>query len=114
MSDLEMTTVEAAGTAVVRLTGTCDLRSHDALTSTLLAAVRTAPVVAVDLAGVTFIDSSNLQALVAAHLAARETGRNLYVVNATGSVATMLEITGVIELLAPPPGPRESAENRDG
>ncbi|GIJ46099.1 hypothetical protein Val02_29850 [Virgisporangium aliadipatigenens] len=119
MSDLEVKTVVEADRAVVTLDGTCDLRSHDVLAAALRSALDVATVVVVDLARVHFLDSSNLRALVSAHLAARQDAKNVHVINAAGSVAAMLEITGVIALLAPPAersqvGIPRAAENPDG
>lgn len=102
MSDLEVKTAVAAGRIVVALTGDCDLRNRDILASSLVAAVEAAPVVIVDLAAVRFLDSSGLYALVSAHQAARSQARSLHVVNASGTVATILEMTGVMALLRPP------------
>ena len=95
------TTHESSG-CVVSLAGECDLRSRDELTAVLLAAVRSAPLVVVDLAAVRFFDSSGLHALVTAHHAARQRAGSLFIVNTTASVATVLEITGLMELLRRP------------
>jgi anti-anti-sigma factor len=102
MSGFEVTTSGGADRAVVALAGECDLTVRDELTSVLLAAVDKAPVVMVDLAALSFLDSSGIHALVTAYHAARDGGRALYAVNATGVVAHVLELTGVGELLSPP------------
>ena len=99
------TTAAGSGRAVVTLTGECDLEVRDDLIATLLRAVGDAELVVVDLAGVTFMDSSGIHGLVTAHRSARGAGRALHVVNASGAVATVLEITGVAGLLGPPPTP---------
>lgn len=92
---------------VVSLSGECDLATcaelADALASALAGAVAEPPVVVVDLGGLVFIDSSGVHQLVMAHHAARERNGHVYVRNACGSVATVLELTGVGELLALPP-----------
>ena len=95
------TTVEA-GRTVVAVFGECDLASRAELATALMAAVRSAEVVVVDAAGVEFLDSSGIHGLVTAYQAARELGRRLYVINASGEVADVLAMTGVGELLAPP------------
>src|SRR4051812_11996340 len=95
------TSVESAR-ATVALAGECDLTVRDELTSALLAAVERAPVVMVDLSALTFLDSSGVHCLVTAHHVALERGRRLYVTNAAGVVATVLDITGIGELLSPP------------
>ncbi|MEU4426572.1 STAS domain-containing protein [Actinoplanes sp. NPDC024001] len=102
MSDFQLQTATERGRTVVSVAGECDLRSRDELTSALHTAVESAPLVIVDLSAVRFLDSSGLHALVSAHQAARRQAGNLHVVNARGTVATVLEITGVIDLLRPP------------
>ena len=61
--------------------------------------------VVVDVSGLDFLDSSGVHGLITAHHAARSSGGRLFVVNPTGSVATVLDLTGVGALLRPPPGP---------
>ncbi|MFI5492237.1 STAS domain-containing protein [Actinoplanes sp. NPDC051859] len=105
MARFEAKVSPGPGRIVVTLTGECDLEGRDRFSALLLDAVSRAEVVEVDLAAVEFIDSSGIHALVTAHHAARETGRRLHVVHATGAVATVLDITGVGQLLAPCPQP---------
>ncbi|MBM0237082.1 STAS domain-containing protein [Micromonospora sp. ATA32] len=90
------------GRVLVALTGECDLAARDELMTALLAAVASAPVVVVDVGALRFLDSTGLHGLVTAHHAAREEGGRLYVVNATGMVASVLDITGVGDLLRAP------------
>jgi len=111
MPDFEAQTSHDAGTLVVTLAGDCDLRSRDAMTTTLITAVRSSRKVTVDLAAVRFLDSSGLHALVAAHHTAQERAGTLYVVNATGTVATVLKITGILELLRDPATMVEAADS---
>ncbi|MDR7277816.1 STAS domain-containing protein [Catenuloplanes atrovinosus] len=87
---------------VVTLDGECDLAVREELTATLLAAVAAARTVVVDLLHVTFIDSTGVHSLVTAHHAALAAGGRLHVTNATGPVATVLDLTGVGPLLAEP------------
>ena len=68
----------------------------------LLDAVHRAKAVFVDLARLTFIDSSGVHSLVTAHHAAKHTGGRIYVVNAAGPVASVLELTGLDTLLRAP------------
>jgi anti-sigma B factor antagonist len=104
MARFEATTSEEAGGVRVALAGECDLEVREQLTATLLAAVRRSPVVVVDLCALDFLDSSGVHGLITAHHAARESGRALFVVNPTGAVATVLDLTGVGALLRPPAG----------
>jgi anti-sigma B factor antagonist len=103
MAHFETKTSAEPGRVVVALAGECDLAGREQLADALHAAVNSAPVVFVDLAGLTFIDSSGVHGLVTAHHAARRSGGRLYVVNAGGPVATVLDLTGIGELLSPPP-----------
>jgi anti-sigma B factor antagonist len=102
MGRFDVRTTAAADRAVVALTGECDLEGRDEMTAVLLAAVGSARIVHVDLAGVTFLDSSGVHCLIVAHQAAERAGGRLYVGNAEGAVARVLEITGVGELLRAP------------
>jgi anti-anti-sigma factor len=102
MAHFEATTSADAGDVVVSLVGECDLSGREELTSALLAAVESSRVVVVDLARLTFIDSSGLHGLVTGHQAAVRSGGRLYAVNAGGAVAAVLDLTGVGELLSPP------------
>jgi anti-anti-sigma factor len=60
--------------------------------------------VVVDLADVDFLDSSGIHGLVAAHRAAVERGGRVCLENTSGSVASVLEVTGVADLLNRPAG----------
>ena len=102
VAHLEAKTSVEAGRAVVRLTGECDLAAREELTSALLAAVASAPVVVVDLGALDFLDSTGIHGLVTAHHEALAAGGRLYLVNAVGPVANILDITGVGELLRHP------------
>lgn len=101
MARFEATTSDEAGRVLVRLAGECDLAVAEQLTDTLLAAVARVPLVVVDVAALDFLDSTGLHGLVTAHHAARDRGGRLHVVNPTGAVATVLDLTGVAALLSP-------------
>jgi anti-sigma B factor antagonist len=101
MARFEATTSDEAGRVRVALAGECDLEVRDELAATLLAAVHRSPVVVVDLGGLDFLDSSGVHGLVAAHRAALERGGHLYLENPTGSVAAVLDLTGLRALLSP-------------
>ncbi len=107
MARFAATTSEEPGRVRVTLAGDCDLAVRDEMGATLLAAVGRADIVVVDLAEVDFLDSSGVHGLVAAHRAARDRGGHLYVENPTGSVAMVLELTGVGALLSPNGNGRE-------
>lgn len=102
MASFEATTSTQPGRVVVALSGECDLSVRDEFESVLMTAVDGAPVVVVDLARLDFLDSSGLHGLITAHHAARARGGRVSVVNASGVVADVLDVTGVGELLGPP------------
>ncbi|BBH70787.1 hypothetical protein ACTI_74720 [Actinoplanes sp. OR16] len=102
MSDFWINASRETGRIVVSVAGECDLRHRDEMTTALREAVRDAPEVVVDLGAVRFLDSSGLHALVSASQAARRRDGIVYVVNATGTVAMVLEMTGVLRMLRPP------------
>ncbi len=104
MARFEVTTSTHPGSVLVSLTGEADLTAREELTSSLLGAVSKSPLVVVDLAGVTFMDSSGVHALVAAYRAAKRDGTRLYAVNAHGMVEDLLDLTGIADLLRRPPG----------
>ncbi|MCO8271142.1 STAS domain-containing protein [Actinoplanes sp. TRM 88003] len=101
MPNFEATT--QAGTDQVRVTlaGECDLAVRDELHAVLEAAVRSSPLVVVDLGPLQFLDSSGVHGLVAAHLQAQSRGGRITLVNPSGAVADVLDITGVGALLGP-------------
>lgn len=100
MARFAATTSEEPGGVRVALAGDCDLAVRDELIATLLAAVGRSTAVVVDLAAVDFLDSSGVHGLIAAHRAAAERGGRLYLENPSGSVAAVLDLTGVGALLA--------------
>ena len=108
MPTFEVKTSNEGEWLVVTLSGECDLTARAEFASALADAVGRSPAVVVDLTALTFLDSSGVHELVTAHHAARERDGHLSVRNATGEVATVLEITGVGKLLGPPAGDAEA------
>ncbi|GHJ47047.1 hypothetical protein Cs7R123_43890 [Catellatospora sp. TT07R-123] len=102
MGVLTVSTVEIADHLVVRVGGECDMSVSDELAVALTAATASSPRTEVDLGALRFVDSSGLHVLVMAYHAAQSRRAVLYVTNAVGMVATVLELTGVGALLAPP------------
>ncbi|GIE90597.1 STAS domain-containing protein [Actinoplanes regularis] len=102
MASFEARTVAEQGRVTVFLTGDCDLAARDRLTTVLLDAVSRSGAVFVDLAGVGFLDSTGVHSLVTAHHAALARGGRVYVLNAAGAVAVVLELTGLDTLLQAP------------
>jgi anti-sigma B factor antagonist len=93
--------VHATGDEVtIALVGEIDLSNEAALGAALAAAVGTTPAkIFIDLAGVSYLDSSGVRCLlsVASHAAAA--GSELVVCRPVGIVLRVLEICGVDELL---------------
>jgi anti-sigma B factor antagonist len=102
VAQFEVRTSDATDHVVVALVGECDLVVREQLTSVLRDAVDRSAMVFIDVGSLTFMDSSGIHGLVMAYHAAQERGGQLYVVNATGMVASVLNLTGVAELLRPP------------
>lgn len=109
MASFEARTAAEPGRVTVFLSGDCDLSARDQLTMTLLDAVSRSAAVFVDMAGVEFLDSTGVHALVTAHHAAQGRGGRLYVHGAGGPVATVLELTGLDTLLKAPAEERRHA-----
>jgi anti-sigma B factor antagonist len=86
--------------SVVAPVGELDLRAHAALREALLDACGAERPVVVDLARVTFVDSSAIGLVVSAAKRCRKQGLELRVVNAGGQPLRVLRLTGV-DLLVP-------------
>jgi anti-sigma B factor antagonist len=86
------------GFSIVRMSGELDLASSDRL-SELLADLSDQTVV-VDLAELTFIDSSGIAALVAAKDRLQTAGRELVLTRPQANVDRVLEMTGLEEWIS--------------
>ena len=93
------------GTATITVGDDLDLASAPTLREEIVrrtdAGVRR---VTVDVSGCTFMDSTGLSLLLTTHVRLAAEGGNLQVVGAHGQVASVLEMSGVGELLAPSSG----------
>ncbi|MEV4709659.1 STAS domain-containing protein [Actinoplanes sp. NPDC049316] len=84
----------------VEVTGELDLATAPALLERVRTGLAGGPeAIVLDLAGVTFCDSSGINALMDAHTLAGGRGTTLRVVNAQRITLRALEITGVLPLL---------------
>jgi stage II sporulation protein AA (anti-sigma F factor antagonist) len=94
---------EPAADRVVRVpvTGEVDLATSDTLFHLLVAVLARDEIqrVEVDLADVTVLDASGIGVLLAARNRARTRGKELRVAGATGLPLTVLETTGVLDVL---------------
>ncbi|MBK5287702.1 MAG: STAS domain-containing protein [Acidimicrobiia bacterium] len=86
------------GSPVLEVHGEIDVAAAGEFSDALTALIDTgAPLIVVDLAGVGFIDSSGLGALVVASQHAETTGAALTVRNAEGAVRRVFEVTGLLD-----------------
>jgi anti-sigma B factor antagonist len=91
------------GARMLAVGGEIDLAGIDALREAISTAIERDGVrrLTVDLGAVTFLDSSGIGTLVFGRNVAVRNGAVLSVVNATGMVRTVLELTGVLAILSP-------------
>lgn len=94
----DLSTSQHDGLSIVRMSGELDLASSDRL-SALLSDLSDQTVV-VDLAELTFIDSSGIAALVAAKDRLRSAGRELVLTRPQPNVDRVLEMTGLEEWIS--------------
>jgi anti-anti-sigma factor len=87
---------DRAATVLV-LDGELDINARDDLHEAIVSALEAGDVV-VDLGGVTFLDSEALGAMIAGYNAAIAGGTRFRVVNASGVVARVLDVSGAQEL----------------
>ena len=101
MNILQITTVPVAdGVTGVCIAGEVDMTTAPQVSDAVQTALAARPrEVHLDMAAVTFLDSSGIRTLFQAHREAAEQGSVLRVVNAHRRVTTVLKITGVLNLL---------------
>lgn len=85
----------------LHLTGELDLAAAPGLESALDAVLADSEDVVLDIAEVTFLDSSGLRVLVAAQNQSSEAGKTLTLLNPSAAVSRILEITGLGKTLLP-------------
>ncbi len=103
MGDLWTHTVRWTGdTCRVALSGELDMSGFDDLVHLLVGAAEGAETTAVqvDLAGVSFVDSSGLEALIAGYNAAQAAGCRFTVVRLQPHVRRVLEISGLLPMFS--------------
>lgn len=93
------------GVSVVSLRGELDIAASDTLRDLLLQEFDTPDTrrVTVDMAGVTFIDSTALSALVRAHSYAHDRGGVFSVINVGRTVRRVFEVTGLYDIFTSVP-----------
>ena len=112
--DFRVTVTDRADSIVVHLAGELDMataeRALEALRGTDLRAARS---LVVDLADVSFCDSSGLRLLLHLRQAMVEHGGGFDAVGAHGIVASTIDVTGLTEVLHVPPA-RDPSEGNSG
>jgi len=100
---LDVTRSEHDGVQLVELSGELDLNAVPELDAVLAEAASAAggpPHICLDLAGLDFIDSSGLAAVIRSHVAASEAGGALTIVAPAGIVRRTLEVSGLLGMLS--------------
>jgi anti-sigma B factor antagonist len=100
MTALELKTSEREGAAVVELTGELDIATAPKLEDEVRRLeAQGGKLIAIDLRGLEFMDSSGLRALLAADTRARERGARLVLVRGDDRIQRVLRITRLDERL---------------
>ena len=99
--DLELSTRALGDRALVTVVGEVDLETASRLGDHTLAALRdVSPHLALDLSGVTFMDSTGLKVLLAVQRRADLAGGSLALVGPTRTVRRILTLTGLDQTFA--------------
>lgn len=100
---LAIKTTNESGRTVVSVGGEVDAASADVLRAAIFDAIEShsGGAVAIDMAEVTFIDSSGLRVLIAGFKACESGGSSLVVVSPSDPVTRLLEITGQLDRFVP-------------
>ncbi|MFO0972750.1 MAG: STAS domain-containing protein [Phycisphaerae bacterium] len=96
---LSMSVERRAGATVVALRGASTMEQSEEIRARLLAVLEERPgVVVLDLSGLSFIESTGLGSIVAAHIRARRAGAVIRMVNPTPAIRELLRTTRLTEL----------------
>jgi anti-sigma B factor antagonist len=96
------TTRSAGEITIVDLVGQIDLGSSPALRKTLLSSLKTTTHMAINLGGVSYIDSSGIASLVEVLREAQDTKKRLVLFGVGGAVLQVLQLTrltGIFEIV---------------
>jgi anti-anti-sigma factor len=97
---LSISSAVADGTVSITLTGELDLAGAAQMEASLAAAEREQPRrLLIDLAQLSFLDSTGLRLLLQADVRAREAGYELVLRPGTPSVQRVFEVTGALDVL---------------
>lgn len=108
--------IDGDGVLTLAVAGDLDLNSRDSLRELVTTAIRTedASRIVVDLAAVTFLDSSAIGVLIGGWRLATETGKGFGLIRARGVVRQVLEVTAVWGHLGIEDGSTAGAEGSAG
>ena len=108
MRGLHATVLEDSSGTCVRLEGEVDVSTATDLAFVLDDVIgREAPLLTIDLTGVTFLDSSGLRVLLRSERAVRESGGGLVLAGAGRTVSRILDMAGVAHRFGLDPDPEE-------
>jgi anti-anti-sigma factor len=96
---IQLTEESKSGWCVVGVRGRADAEGADALEAALKSAVEGHPKVAADLAGLDYISSAGLRALIQAARAAQAKGVELAFCSPTASVKKVFDMSGLQQIL---------------
>ncbi|MBS2532644.1 STAS domain-containing protein [Catenulispora sp. NF23] len=97
MNSFHHTVTEHRDHVLLTLVGELDFAAHTDLETRVVALVGAGQPVVVDCAGITFLDSMGLRALVAGLLAAEEAGLGFELAAPSPPVLRVLELSGTLE-----------------
>lgn len=97
---IDLTTAKDGKTLVFRLKGSFDIATAPSVRAALTDASDGKQDVVVDLTDLEFLDSTGLGALIGAHRRATENGGTLRLIVGDGTILRLLNITGLIRVLA--------------
>src|SRR5258706_15401165 len=97
---MDLSTREIDGQAVVALRGELDVADAASVAAALAAVAARAPEIVVDLAGLEFIDSSGVAALVLARVQARHAGGDLLLAAPQDQVLRVLAVIRLAEVFS--------------
>jgi anti-sigma B factor antagonist len=100
MVSMDLSTRESDGRAVVALRGELEVADAASVAAALVAVAARAPEITVDLAGLEFIDSSGVAALVLARLQARRAGGDLLLAAPQDQVLRVLAVIRLAEVFS--------------
>jgi anti-sigma B factor antagonist len=100
MVSMDLSTRESDGHAVVALRGELEVADAASAAAALVAVAARAPKIIVDLAGLEFIDSSGMAALVLARVQARRAGGDLLLAAPQDQVLRVLAVIRLAEVFS--------------